>query len=151
MSEGTKYPSYWNIFNKSVERESWRESRVQERCENFPRAVQSKPRACPPKQKMQRRTGTRKRSEDGHYFLPGVYYYTYFFLSLCEVVSFDAGRPVFLPFTHGPRGFALSWSTINAFAAASLGVSTKRLMEFAMQLLRSLGIFLVLTGWAECL
>jgi hypothetical protein len=73
-----------------------------------------------------------------HYSLFGVRCLTYFFLLLTDVVSLDAGRLVFLPFTHGPRGVVLSWSTINAFAAASLGVSTKRLMECAMPLLHSL-------------
>ena len=73
---------------------------------------------------------------------------SYFFLSLCDVVFLVAGAPVFFPFTHGPRGFALSWSTINAFSAASLGVRTKRLIECAMPLLHSLVSVLVL---ASCL
>jgi hypothetical protein len=60
---------------------------------------------------------------------------THFFLLLRDVLPLDAGRLVFLPFTHGPRGFVLIWSTINAFAAASRGVSKKRLMECAMPLL----------------
>lgn len=69
-------------------------------------------------------------------------YLSYFFLLLCGVVSLGAGRPIFLPFTHGPRGLALSWSTINAFSSASRGVSTIRVMECAMSLLRSLRIIL---------
>jgi len=67
-------------------------------------------------------------------------------LLLGDVVPFGAGRLVFLPFTQGPRGFVLSWSTINAFAAASLGVSEKRLMEFAMPMLHSLRITRALTS-----
>ena len=63
---------------------------------------------------------------------------THFFFSLCDDESFVAGRTVFLPFTHGPRGFVLSWSTIKAFSAASRGVSEKRLTECAISLLHSL-------------
>lgn len=67
----------------------------------------------------------------------------HFFLLLRGVEPFSTGRTVFLPFTHGPRGFVLSWSAIKAFSAASRGVSKNRLMECAMQLLRSLISMLV--------
>jgi len=62
---------------------------------------------------------------------------THFFLSLCGAEPLVGGRTVFLPFTHGPRGFVLSWSTIEAFSAASRGVSVKRLTGCAISLLHS--------------
>ena len=72
------------------------------------------------------------------------------FLRLREVAALGTGRTIFLPFTQGPRGFVLSWSAIKAFAAASRGVSEKRLMGFAMPLLCSLGSVLVFTGYLPC-
>jgi hypothetical protein len=61
--------------------------------------------------------------------------FDYFFFLVRDAVPFAFGRLIFLPFTHGPRGLTLIWSSINSFSAAWLGVSKKRLMMWVIPLL----------------